>query len=43
VHVASAQLVEGDLLTGGHPDHLWSGDEHVALPGDDEDEVGDRR
>src|SRR4029078_11375828 len=28
----------------GHDlDHLRAGDEHVALPGDDEDEVGDGR
>src|SRR5579872_643626 len=41
VHVAAAELVERDRLTRDDPYHLRPGDEHVALAGDDEYEIGD--
>ncbi len=43
VDLGAAELVEADLLTGRHPDHLRPGDEHVAEVLDHEDEVRDRR
>ena len=43
VHVAAAELVEGHVLAGHDADHLGAGDEHVAVPVDHEDEVGDGR
>jgi len=43
VDLSAAELVEADLLTGRHPDHLRPGDEHVAEVLDHEDEIRDRR
>ncbi len=43
VDVTATELVKGHGFAGDHADHLGSGDEHVPLSRDDEDEVGDRR
>ena len=43
VDLAAAKLVERHGLARDHLDHLGASDEHVALAGDDEDEVGDGR
>jgi hypothetical protein len=43
VDLTAAELVERDGLAGHDLDDLGAGDEHVALAGDDEDEVGDGR
>jgi len=43
VHLRPAQRVECHILPGGDPDHLGTGDEHVADVVDHEDEVGHRR
>src|SRR6266404_8233833 len=43
VHVTTAELLEVHVLTGDHSNDLWTGDEHVALAGDNEDEVRDGR
>ena len=43
VHVAAAKLFEVDLLARDNADHFRARDEHVALAGDYEYEVGDRR
>src|SRR2546425_11532979 len=43
VHIAAAELLEGHVLARDHADHLGARDEHVALAGDYEYEVGDRR
>jgi hypothetical protein len=43
VHVGSAQVLERHLLTGGHLDHVGSGDEHVPDVPNHEDEIGHGR
>src|SRR5258708_9676427 len=43
VDLGATQLLEADLLAGGHLDHVGTGDEHVADFLDHQDEVGHRR
>jgi hypothetical protein len=43
VHIATAEVLEVDMLAGDHTNHLGARDEHVTLAGHDEDEVGDGR